>query len=236
MSNKELSNQIQALVDSLRNQTADDVSLKDVAGVTEVLIGTMQAFFSSVDTSIYNECRSLSDYMTNARAEIASLAPSDSDNEGTSRAGLELDAIVKATEEATETIMNSAENVMNALESDDLASQKENIEGAMMDIFEACSFQDITGQRISKVVETLAHIDERVSELVKLLGITEDQIQAAQKKGTAEKHDPLARGPSLEGEGIDQSTVDALLDDGDDQAKSKGDQEMDADDIDALFN
>ncbi|MDX1766360.1 MAG: hypothetical protein R3313_05425 [Candidatus Saccharimonadales bacterium] len=54
MSNQELSNQIGALVDSLRNQSGDDVSLKDVASVTEVLIGTMQAYFSSIDTSFYN--------------------------------------------------------------------------------------------------------------------------------------------------------------------------------------
>ena len=32
-----------------------------------------------------------------------------------------------------------------------------------MVVFEACSFQDITGQRIAKVVETLQHIEERVS-------------------------------------------------------------------------
>ena len=41
----------------------------------------------------------------------------------------------------------------------------ESINDACMRIFEACSFQDITGQRITKVVSTLTYIEERLHGL-----------------------------------------------------------------------
>ena len=215
MESNKLPEEISRLVDHLRSNKEQEFSLTDIASVTEVLVSTMVSYFSSVDASIYNECRSLSDYIAGAREEIAALSPSDDGDSHIPRAGKELDAIVKSTEEATDGIMNAAEAVMDALGEEDLNSQREKIESAMMEIFEACSFQDITGQRISKVVETFNHIEQRIAELGDLMGVTTDDILAAQDKPVEEeKHDPLARGPSLEGEGIEQDAVDALLNDG----------------------
>jgi chemotaxis regulatin CheY-phosphate phosphatase CheZ len=217
MENNKLPEEISRLVDHLRSKDKQEFSLTDVASVTEVLVNTMVSYFSSIDSSIYNECISLSDYIKEAREEIAALSPGDDDDSHIPRAGKELDAIVKSTEEATDSIMNAAEVVMDALGEGDLEAQREKIEAAMMEIFEACSFQDITGQRISKVVETFSHIEQRIGELGDLMGVTSKDILAAQDKQADkdnEKHDPLARGPSLEGEGMEQDQVDALLNDG----------------------
>jgi len=213
MTGDALSGQIGKLVDNLRKQNTAALSLTDVASVTEVLIATTQLFFKSIDTSIYHECRSLSDYISNARKEIASLQPGDLESDRIPRAGLELDAIVQQTEEATNTIMEAAEEIMGADPANPEAYHSVT-QDAVMRIFEACSFQDITGQRISKVVETLAHIENRVLELRNLLGVTEDDIDEA--KANAEpaevSHDEaLLSGPALDGEGIDQSEVDALM-------------------------
>lgn len=247
MVNQELPKKIAALVDYLRNQSDPDISLTDVASVTEILIGTMQAYFRSVDTSIYRECRSLSEYISNARLEIASLTPSDLEGDRIPRAGMELDAIVQATETATNTIMESAETIMTSLGSDDISKEADTMQDAIMAIFEACSFQDITGQRISKVVTTLQHIEKRVSDLRDLLGITDEHMEAAKARDVEEdESDGLLSGPALEGEGIDQTEVDALLNK-DAQAKADGDtdekkddkdkkEETSQDDIDAMFN
>ena len=43
-------------------------------------------------------------------------------------------------------------------------------QSAVTQIFEACNFQDVTGQRISKVVKTLQLIDNRVSQLLHTFG------------------------------------------------------------------
>ncbi|NVJ69735.1 MAG: protein phosphatase CheZ [Alphaproteobacteria bacterium] len=211
MANPELPKQIELLVDNLRKQDTSQLSLTDVASVTEVLIGTMSVFFKSIDTSIYRECRSLSDYISNARKEIAALQPGDLESARIPRAGLELDAIVQQTEEATNTIMEAAEEIMG-LDPDDKDNYVATSQDAVMRIFEACSFQDITGQRISKVVETLSHIETRVMELRDLLGVTEQDIEEAKEAaGPVSEDRSLLSGPALEGEGINQTEVDALM-------------------------
>lgn len=212
MSSEALSGQIGMLVDNLRKQKSANLSLTEVASVTEVLIATTQMFFKTIDTSIYNEFRSLSDYITNARKEIASLQPGDLESTRIPRAGLELDAIVQQTEEATNTIMNAAEDIM-AADTSDPDTYQATVNDAVMLIFEACSFQDITGQRITKVVETLSHIEQRVMELRNLLGVTEEDIEEAKAEAEPISEDQaLLSGPALEGEGIDQGEVDALMD------------------------
>jgi len=210
MTDSSLPKQIEALVDNLRKQDSVALSLTEVASVTEVLIGTMQSFFKSIDTSIYDEFRSLTDYIENARKEIASLQPVNLESQHIPRAELELDAIVQQTEEATNTIMEAAEEIMGA-DTDNHEAYQATTQDAVMRIFEACSFQDITGQRISKVVETLSHIEKRVLELRDLLGITDDEIEDAQGDVEIDPEKALLSGPALDGEGIDQNEVDALM-------------------------
>ncbi len=151
MLSDELPAHIRSLVDHLRENQSATMSLTEIASVTEVLIATTSAFFRSVDTSVYQEFRSLSDYIVNARKEIASLQPGDLESDRIPRAGLELDAIVRQTEDATNTIMESAEAIMGA-DINDIEAYQATVNDAVMEIFQACSFQDITGQRISKVV------------------------------------------------------------------------------------
>ena len=232
MEDNELPKQIEKLVDHLRETKGAKVSLADMASVTEVLIATMRSYFQSIDTSIYRECRNLSDYIDNAKSEIAALTPKEEndDNGRIPRAGLELEAIVQATEEATNTIMEAAEGIMSADPSDTDAYQG-TVNDAVMQIFEACSFQDITGQRISKVVETLTYIESRVDDLKNLLGVTTEDIDAARSDDEKSGDEKYLRGPALEGEGIDQTEVDALMDA---EAETKA-EDVSNDDVDALL-
>ena len=211
MAEGELPTQIELLVDNLRKQDTTALSLTDVASVTDVLIGTMNVFFKSIDTSIYRECRALSDYITDARKEIAALQPGDNGEDRIPRAGQELDAIVQQTEEATDTIMTAAEEIMGA-DTEDMAAYQAITQDAVMRIFEACSFQDITGQRISKVVATLSHIEQRVLELRDLLGVTDQDIETAHSQEDEKtEEEQLLSGPALEGEGIGQTEIDKLM-------------------------
>lgn len=253
MGEEELPAKIEQLVDHLRGNRDESFSLADVASVTEVLIGTMRAYFKSIDTNIYRECRTLSEYIGNARKEIAALQPKDLESDRIPRAGMELDAIVQQTEEATNTIMSSAEAIMGA-DPADVEGFQAIVQDNIMQIFEACSFQDITGQRISKVVSTLTYVESRIQELRTLLGVTEEDIVAAHADESVAAGDvALLRGPALEGEGINQSEVDALLDADASASKDKSDAKSPAkkskaaagddeaaptrqDEIDALFN
>jgi chemotaxis regulatin CheY-phosphate phosphatase CheZ len=202
-----LSGQIGVLVDHLRETNDKRLAIADVASVTEVLIATMEAYFRSIDTKIYSEFRDLSHYIDNARTEIATLVPTDIKSSRLPRAGLELDAIVKSTEDATNGIMEAAEAIM-AIDSDDMEGYKAAVEAECMRIFEHCSFQDITGQRISKVVETLQHIENRIDALKDIWGVDQRDAHVEAPKDD-DSH--LLRGPALDGEGIDQTKVDELI-------------------------
>ena len=123
------------------------------------------------------EIGGLFQYIQRVRQEIAAIHnPADDDHKFGSM-GDQLDAIVKATEEATNTIMETMEKNEQLL--DELKNQlKDPKQIALIDqlvangnsVFEACSFQDITGQRVTKVVKSVTYIEDRVNALVKYGG------------------------------------------------------------------
>src|SRR6202012_3244408 len=85
----------------------------------------------------------------------------------------ELDAIVGATEEATNGILQAVE-VIEGLTAEMDPAVAEKITDAVTQVYESCNFQDITGQRITKVVKALMHIETKVDALVAAFG---DEIQ-----------------------------------------------------------
>lgn len=219
MSSGLLPDHIGPLVDRLRAGDHLPIALPDVAAVTEVLMRSLESYFKSIDLTLYKECQDLADYIEDARSEISSLSPDHDDSAGIPRAGKELDAIVEATEGATDTIMQAAEDLMS-FDTDNFDEYKEHVNSEVLKIFEACSFQDITGQRISKVVKTLNHVEDRVGKLIAILGITSSSAAA---KGTTSildtedgeiSDEDLLNGPALAGEGIDQGEIDDLLEGG----------------------
>lgn len=143
-----------------------------------------------------------------AREEISS--PSD---DYLSDATDELDAIVEHTAESTHTIMDACEAIQNSI--DGLEGEvAESIEDAMTKIFEACTFQDITGQRINKVVSTLKAVESKVGKILNLLGPQSGESISSgseESDGDGSGGDGLLNGPQLPGQGISQADIDKLL-------------------------
>jgi chemotaxis regulatin CheY-phosphate phosphatase CheZ len=109
-----------------------------------------------------------------ARREVAALRPPDSDDNRILSATSELDAIVTSTERASFDILNSAERLME-LSTKMRRAGGENelcaeLEGEVTNIFTACSFQDLTGQRTSKVVNALRYIEQRINAMIAIWG------------------------------------------------------------------
>ena len=78
-------------------------------------------------------------------------------------------------------------------------------------ILEACSFQDITGQRVSKVVKSVTYVEERINALIDVWGKDEvDNVKVEGKEKTEDEK--LLAGPQMEGKGLDQAAIDALFD------------------------
>lgn len=207
-----------------QNKTRDgEVSLNDVMHLAEVMSGSMHDFLSTVQPAVTEELTAIAKEITRMKQEISALRANDMTGNKIPDAGRELDAIVEATENATNTIMEAAEEIMAADPSDSEAYQ-DLVSNKMIGIFEACTFQDITGQRISKVVETLRFIDERVTSFIEQLRIPasfEAEIEETDEE--RRKRELILHGPQHSGEGVSQNDIDALL--GDSQA-----------DIDKLFD
>jgi chemotaxis protein CheZ len=152
------------------------------------------------------ELKAIAARIETLRDEVRRLRPEALTREQVPAAGAELEAIVRDTEAATNRIMAAAEGLLAADLSDPVAGRAE-IERHAIDIFEACGFQDITGQRISKVVKALAEIETRTGGLAAALGVVEFDAPAEPVRTT----DPLLNGPALEGPETSQDDVDALF-------------------------
>ena len=87
------------------------------------------------------------------------------------------------------------------------------IESEVSDIFTACSFQDLTGQRTSKVINALRYIEQRVNAMIAIWGVEgvkpNTDIPDAFTDKRPDAH--LLNGPALDGYGVSQSDVDALF-------------------------
>ncbi|GAB2185672.1 protein phosphatase CheZ [Roseibium sp. LAB1] len=188
-----------------------EVSLTDVMHLAEVMSGSMHDFLSTVQPAVTEELTVIAKEIRRMKEEISQLRANDMTGSKIPDAGRELDAIVEATEEATNTIMEAAEEIMGADASDHDAYQ-ELVSNKMISIFEACTFQDITGQRISKVVATLRYIDERVTSFIEQLRIPEDlDATLVETEAERRKRELILHGPQHSGEGVSQDDIDALL-------------------------
>ena len=209
---------IKGRLSELRELHGDTVAIENIAGVVESIMVSMKGDLTASDLALYNELEALAQYIHDAKTDIAALRPDEVTDDYIPTASDELDAIVSATESATNTIMDSVEiveEVMGSLEG-------ENADKLMMattQIYEACGFQDITGQRITKIVKALKDIEEKIDALVKAFGseIAKVKEEQARKKpavddgGADISDEDLLNGPQMTEEAKSQDDIDALL-------------------------
>lgn len=201
-----------SLLNHLREQDNVEPSLGDVVALAQIAAESMQKFIESMDSAVNQELIEIAHYITTMKQEIGVFQANDLKDSRIPAAGLELDAVVTSTEEATNTIMECAENILAADTSDPKAYQA-LVNDKVMQIFEACSFQDLTGQRVSKVVETLQTIEKRVTRLVEAVNArdTEGIVSMADQERQKRKEQLMLNGPQLKGQAIDQGSVDELF-------------------------
>ncbi len=210
----------------------------DLSGI-ERAVGRLMSKWPN-DRGIYLQLQRLAAFIAKTRQELATLRPSEVKQEFIPKATDELDAIVEATASATHRIMDAADVIM------DVAGRlaKEDSDKAMAavtSIYEACTFQDITGQRVTKVVNMLKVIEERIDKMVAALGefnpspgepVADDKSTpgefasgAAASQGDIDamfaadiaaaepvhQKGSVLDGPALPGKGKSQADVDAIL-------------------------
>jgi chemotaxis regulatin CheY-phosphate phosphatase CheZ len=159
------------------------------------------------------ELQEISAHIMQTRNEISALQP---DQEGKSRIYLatsELDAIVSSTERATYDILNGAERIQAAAhklpDSADVSPIAKEISSQATEIMTACSFQDLTGQRITKVVNALRYIETRINAMIDIWGIDEAAKVETKNAEDARPDAHLLNGP--QNDAADQSEIDSLF-------------------------
>ncbi|MCM2343659.1 MAG: protein phosphatase CheZ [Alphaproteobacteria bacterium] len=186
----------------------DTVYRKDqVASIINSVIGKVQSVPRVPAADLESELVALKSMIDELHAQLGQVNAGDISGQFIPSATDELDAIVEATEKATDGIMESCEAIQSLVSSPgpDLASK---VEEQITRVYEACTFQDITGQRITKIVKTLKKIDERVSSLV---GMIEGKVNAVAGVEGAAGPTSLLNGPALPQNAISQDDIDKLL-------------------------
>lgn len=162
--------------------------------------------------------------ITSTKREIASLYRSDYEGKGMRRVAGELDAVVGATEAATTSILSGLEDIemqANMLRAAGVETGNNDHIGSILDrvvsMYEACNFQDLTGQRIGKIVNVLKFVEERLDKMIGVWGDIDAFKELAVREGEVPSLDnekSLLNGPKLEeDEGhVDQTDIDALFD------------------------
>jgi chemotaxis protein CheZ len=164
------------------------------------------------------EILTLFQYFRRFREEIARINQGEGDKGHFRNMADQLDAIVGSTERATETILENLEvigSTADALRQQGSTETATNIDAAITAAMEACSFQDLTGQRVSKIVRSMQFVEERVNAMIELIG-RDEIVEIAKSMGEEELgkelEDALLQGPALDGDGISQDEIDKLFD------------------------
>ncbi len=188
---------------------------KDLVDIVESIVSTMEGDVSSVNVHVYAEIEALARYIHETKSEIASLRPDEITDTHLPTATDELEAVVGATEKATEAIFEAVEKIEELSEGMDPEVSAKVVEAVTM-VYEACSFQDVTGQRITKVVNALKHIEAKVEALLEAFGseLKQDKGPApGAAAGLADQRPDgdLMNGPQLPEDAKSQDDIDALL-------------------------
>lgn len=201
---------LDARLQSLRQAYGDAVPIDDLIDVVRGLLESLHGDVSLQDLRVYGELEALARLIHRAKEEIQQIRPDDIQAQHIPTANVELDAIVRHLEVATGNILDATENIENiAAEAD--PSVGEPLLDAVTSIYEACNFQDISGQRITKVIATLQTIETRIVLLVEALGCNGGNPgDSAGSNATADDAD-LLNGPQLPDNANSQAEIDALL-------------------------
>lgn len=191
-----------------RNRNAD----------TDVLLGAIHRLESAVtgerggDDAVRfrGDLMDMADAIARTRAEVAALSAPDQGESRLTVASEALDSIVRATERATSDILGAAEAVQEAA----WTLRETGADGALCDeldrhatgIYTACSFQDLTAQRTSRIVHTLRYLEDRIASMIGIwgpaAGVPDLDADARIRRDTGESLSAA----------LDQTDVDRFLD------------------------
>ncbi len=186
------------------------------------------------DSPLYEQLGSLARYMDRALRQISgAVAPMSDTMAQIPQAAAHLSDLIRLTEEGTHKVMALLEAIQDnhGKVASSLADVAADIEGnaalkdasarltdakaalsqddrRLMEIMTALSFQDLTAQRVKKLMRILHHVQHRLLELVVVFGLAQEEEKAPQQSEAAEMLKQLDQSKST---AIDQTLADEIL-------------------------
>jgi len=202
----------------MRGMAAIHAALEPNSGASKALLDQIRTDLREA-LRLKDELDAITESIQRTKREIATLHSRAPGGQVTSVTD-ELGAVVCGTEAATNSILAAAEEIdditgkLSARLAGEDAEMAARISDRVITIFEACNFQDITGQRISKVVNAMKFIEERVTQMAQIWGGLEsfNDVEAF-KMPEREGDEALLNGPALDDDPTrtSQDAIDALF-------------------------
>jgi chemotaxis protein CheZ len=188
-----------------------DMGEDRIEHAVRAVLASMAGDLTAKEAALLAELEGLRRTVLAAKAEIAAMRVDDITHSHIPGATDELDAVVAHTANATNEILDVCET-LEKLQGKLKGEAAEALATSVTRIYEACSFQDITGQRISKVVNALKAIEARIEAVTAGFSgtVPREAPPAAVKPGRTEG-ERLANGPQLPSNAVSQDEIDRLL-------------------------
>lgn len=194
-------------------------------GIIENLSENYRTELKSV-TSLRTDITEIDEAIRGTKKELAAIKVGNNIG-GVDIAALELTTVVSQTEQATNDILAAAESIETIAGSIQSETTLDNAKALAADIadkvttiYMASNFQDLSGQRITRVVDTLNFIESRIHRMIEAWGglqalhdLIEAELQVKEEERATEGAAALANGPVLvnSDDHVDQSEIDALF-------------------------
>ena len=175
-------------------------------GYLDRVILELKALESPQKNTLVGVLQYLSDHIRITRDEIGALRTGGGNTQMFSTTADELEEIVTETARAANRIMDAAEAIERAA-TEAPAPLANTLTEAVTNIYEASAFQDITGQRITKIVRALQSLESKLNSLVCAFGPLDEEESGQDPRGEAS----LLNGPQLEKNASSQTDIDALF-------------------------
>jgi chemotaxis protein CheZ len=190
------------------------------AGDAQMLLQTYRAKIEQCE-KLKVELDLIHDAINRTKQEIAMLHGKSFEGAEMTKITGELGAVVGGTEQATQQILEATEAIDQAATAlakvtspDQQRLLSEEIQERVVSIFEACNFQDLTGQRISKVLATMKFIEHHITVMMDIWGGI-DAIKAHAPNAADDRVGDarLLNGPKLAGDAghASQDDIDAMF-------------------------
>ena len=189
-----------------RNRHADTEAI--IAAVDRIEAKLRDGQNAIPSERVWSELEAMAQAIARTRAEIAAITSDATGNDALLETTGELDSIVQTTARATSDILAATEQIQEIA----WTAREHGIDGKFCDaldqratdIYTACTFQDLTGQRTRKVIEVLRFLEERIAAMIEIWG-----------KPTAEAAEPGQRMPGIglhePGDHLDQGEIDQMM-------------------------